>query len=484
MAVARRPHVERHALAGVDPTVARRRRERQVRTAVSRRRLRAVPTEVPEERIPREVFEVCDVLRRAGHRAWIVGGCVRDLLRGLEVSDWDLCTSAKPEQTKACFKRVIPTGIAHGTVTVLWKGHAFEVTTLRGEGAYTDGRRPDEVFFVDDIREDLARRDFTVNAIAYDPVLRRVEDPFGGREDLDAGLLRAVGVPAERFAEDGLRILRGARFVATLEMELHPDTRDAFAGALDVYAKVSRERIREEWLKAFKARRPSRAFVVMRDTGILARTCPLLQALDAIAVGPGVTAFDRSLRAMDLAEGPVARLAALLHAVGLPRVDEGSRAYASVGADLLEAWLRDFRFSNDERRDVLHLVRHHALDLDALRDDVAVRRFLQRVDPKHAEAVLALAKVVRLAADEDPAAIDDLTARVRAALATRPPLRVGDLAVNGQDVLATGTSGRAVGRLLDALLDHVIEHPEHNTRDVLLPRLNELARALATEASA
>ena len=120
MAVARRPHVERHALAGVDPTVARRRRERQVRTAVSRRRLRAVPTEVPEERIPREVFEVCDVLRRAGHRAWIVGGCVRDLLRGLEVSDWDLCTSAHPEQTKAGFKRVVLTGLAHGTVPVRW----------------------------------------------------------------------------------------------------------------------------------------------------------------------------------------------------------------------------------------------------------------------------------------------------------------------------------------------------------------------------
>lgn len=440
-----------------------------------------MPTEVPEERIPREVFEVCDVLRRAGHRAWIVGGCVRDLLRGLEVADWDLCTSAKPEQTKACFKKVIPTGIAHGTVTVLWKGHAFEVTTLRGEGAYTDGRRPDSVFFVDDIREDLARRDFTVNAIAYDPVLHRIEDPFGGREDLDAGILRAVGVPAERFAEDGLRILRGARFVATLEMELHPETRGAFAGALDVYAKVSRERIREEWLKAFKARRPSRAFAVMQQTGILARTCPLLATLADVPVGPGVTAFDRALRAVDLAEGPVARLAALLHAVGLPRVDEGSRAYASVGADLLEPWLRDLRFSNEERRDVLHLVRHHAIDVDAFGGEevqgaIAIRRFLQRVDPSHAEAVLALAKVVRLAADEDVAALEDLTTRVREAIATRPALRVGDLAVNGQDVLATGTSGRAVGRLLEALLDHVIVNPEDNTRDALLPRLAHLAR--------
>ncbi len=439
-----------------------------------------MPTELPADRIPRDVFEVCEVLRRHQHRAWIVGGCVRDLLRGLQVADWDLCTSATPEQTMRCFKKVIPTGIAHGTVTVLWKGHAFEVTTLRGEGAYSDGRRPDAVFFVDDIREDLARRDFTVNAIAYDPVLRRVEDPFGGREDLDAGVLRAVGVPAERFAEDGLRILRGARFVATLEMSLAPETRAAFAGALDVYAKVSHERIREEWLKAFKARRPSRAFVVMRETGILARTCPLLDALAELAVGPVQTAFDRALRAVDLAEGPIARLAALLHGVGLPRATESD--YAAVGADLLEAWLRAYRFSNDERRAVLHLVRHHDLGPERSWSDGELRRFLHRVEPSQAEAVLTLGRVVRLAADEDVAWIEDLTLRARAILRAAPPLRVGDLAVDGRDAVAAlgGKGGRAVGRLLEALLEHVLERPEDNTREVLLPRLAVLAREVSS----
>lgn len=438
-----------------------------------------MPTELPAERIPREVFEVCEVLRRHQHRAWIVGGCVRDLLRGLRVADWDLCTTATPEQTIRCFKKVIPTGIAHGTVTVLWKGHAFEVTTLRGEGAYSDGRRPDAVFFVDDIRDDLARRDFTVNAIAYDPVLRRVEDPFGGREDLDAGVLRAVGVPAERFAEDGLRILRGARFVATLEMSLHPETRAAFAGALDVYTKVSHERIREEWLKAFKARRPSRAFAVMRETGILARTCPLLDSLAEVTVGPGQTAFDRALRAVDLAEGPLARLAALLHGVGLPRATE--RDYAVVGADLLEPWLRDYRFSNDERRAVLHLVRHHDVGAERPWTDPDLRRFLHRVDPSQAQAVLTLARAVRLAADEDVAWVEDLTLRARAVLRVRPPLRVGDLAVDGRDAVAAlgGKGGRAVGRLLEALLEHVLERPEDNARDVLLPRLAELAREVS-----
>src|SRR5690606_37332829 len=158
---------------------------------------------------------------------------------------------------------------AHGTVTVIVRRDAYEVTTLRGEGVYTDGRRPDEVYFVSDIEQDLARRDFTVNAIAYDPLSDRLIDPFGGLRDLRAGLLRAVGDPVARFREDGLRVLRAARFVATLEMELESATAAAVSQALDVFRKVSRERVHDEWCKTMLARRPSLAFEVMRRTGIL-----------------------------------------------------------------------------------------------------------------------------------------------------------------------------------------------------------------------
>src|SRR5688500_12480077 len=184
--------------------------------------------------VPSEVRELCQRLREAGHRSWIVGGCVRDeLLRGEGAGgpaargDWDIATSARPEQVTKLFRRVIPTGIQHGTVTVLMRQGQYEVTTLRGETSYSDGRRPDAVYFVDDIKDDLARRDYTINAIAYDPLADKLIDPFDGLVDLTNKTLRAVGDPGARFAEDGLRVLRAARFVATLEVELDPATERA-----------------------------------------------------------------------------------------------------------------------------------------------------------------------------------------------------------------------------------------------------------------
>ncbi len=219
-------------------------------------------------------------------------------------------STARPERVVSLFRRTIPTGIKHGTVTVLWKGEAFEVTTLRGEGAYTDGRRPDHVFYVDRIEDDLGRRDFTVNAIAFDPVDGSIADPFGGLEDLHARVLRAVGDPIARFSEDGLRILRGARFAATLGFELDPATEAAFRPTLDVFRKVSAERVREEWMKAMKAERPSRAFVVMRRTGILDVTFPELAGLPEGVAGSG---FALALEACDrAAREPIARHAARL----------------------------------------------------------------------------------------------------------------------------------------------------------------------------
>ena len=183
-----------------------------------------MPHRILRQQIARPVLDICKELRSAGERAWVVGGCVRDTLRGEPVNDWDVATTARPKKVQKVFQKVIPTGIDHGTVTVLWKGQPFEVTTLRGEGAYSDGRRPDHVVFVEDIDRDLARRDFTVNALAYDPVDGQLVDPFGGLTDMQDKVLRAVGEPSERFQEDGLRILRGARFVATLDFELEPGT--------------------------------------------------------------------------------------------------------------------------------------------------------------------------------------------------------------------------------------------------------------------
>jgi tRNA nucleotidyltransferase (CCA-adding enzyme) len=192
-------------------------------------------------RIPADVLGVCKRLRERGHRGWVVGGCVRDLLRGAPAKDWDIATDARPEEVVASFRRVIPTGIQHGTVTVMVQGTGYEVTTLRGEGAYTDGRRPDSVEFVDDITKDLARRDFTFNAMAIDPIDGRLVDPFDGAKDLEASVVRAVGEAEERFAEDGLRVLRAARFAATLRCSIDGATKRAMASdrALSTFKKVS-----------------------------------------------------------------------------------------------------------------------------------------------------------------------------------------------------------------------------------------------------
>ncbi|MEM8607145.1 MAG: HD domain-containing protein [Myxococcota bacterium] len=450
-----------------------------------------MPSRILRQQITRPVLEICQELRKAGERAWVVGGCVRDTLLGRPANDWDIATSALPEKVQKTFARVIPTGIDHGTVTVLWKGGTYEVTTLRGEGAYTDGRRPDDVVFVDDIDRDLARRDFTVNAIAYDPVDGHVVDPFGGLADMRAKRLRAVGNPSERFQEDGLRILRGARFVATLDFELEPDTEAAFRGALDTFRKVSPERVREEWLKAMKSRAPSRAFEVMRRTGILEVTYPEL--LEQVGCEQNkwhaYDVWNHTMRVLDESEGgPIERVAALLHDVAKPR----TRAYSDktsdwtfynherVGADMAANWLRTYKFSNDERETIVGLIRHHLICYSSDWSDAAVRRFIKRVGPEHVDALLRLGHADALGkgrnVDDELAALAELRTRIDAEVEHGSALSTGDLAINGHDVIQAldGEGGPIVGQVLRALLDRVLDDPSLNTRDKLLALVDEV----------
>jgi tRNA nucleotidyltransferase (CCA-adding enzyme) len=438
------------------------------------------------------VLDICKELRNSGERAWVVGGCVRDTLRGEQVNDWDVATTALPEKVQQTFRRVIPTGIDHGTVTVLWKGEAYEVTTLRGEGAYTDGRRPDSVVFVEDIDRDLARRDFTVNAIAYDPVDGHVADPFGGLDDMQAKVLRAVGEPIERFQEDGLRILRGARFVATLDFELEEATEAAFRGALDTFRKVSPERVRDEWMKAMKAATPSRAFEVMRRTGILEVTCPEL--LEQVGCEQNQWhAYDvwgHTMRVLDESVGsPVERVAALLHDVAKPRTRAMSDKtndwtfyhHETVGADMAERWLRDYRFSNHERDLVVGLIRHHLICYTSEWTDAAVRRFIKRVGTDTVDPLLRLGEADALGKGRDVEQelehLKELRGRIDKAIEEGSALSTQDLAVGGNDVIAhlDGGAGPAVGQILRELLDRVLEDPSLNTRDKLMPLVEELA---------
>lgn len=433
--------------------------------------------------IPPAALDICRRLHERGHGAWIVGGCVRDHLLGRAVSDWDVCTSARPEELLRTFPRAIPTGIAHGTVTVVRDHAHYEVTTLRGEGAYTDGRRPDAVHFLDDVTDDLARRDFTVNAIAFDPITRALVDPFDGRGDLARRHLRAVGDPLRRFTEDGLRVLRAARFVATLEFDLDPETERAIAPSLHVFRRVSAERVRDEWMKTMKAARPSRAFEVMRRTGILAVTFPELAATAGCAQGPehAWDVWTHSLATLDAVEGaPIVRVAALLHDVGKPATAPGFEGHDERGARVADRWLRDYRFSNEERAKVVHLLRFHLLPPSASTDDPALRRWLRRVGVAHLDALFALARadVASRGRGDDVAraSVDALQARVEAMCDAGVALSPKELAVDGATLMRELgiPPSRQLGVILEALLERVTDDPALNTRDALLTAARSL----------
>jgi tRNA nucleotidyltransferase (CCA-adding enzyme) len=403
---------------------------------------------------------------------------------------WDICTDARPKELLAIFPRAIPTGIEHGTVTVVANKRHYEVTTLRGESAYSDGRRPDAVHFVDDITADLARRDFTVNAIAVDPADARVIDPFEGRKDLATRVIRAVGNPLERFSEDGLRVLRAARFVATLEMELDPATEAAIEPTLPTFRKVSLERVRDEWIKTMKARTPSRAFDVMRKTGILGVTCPEL--LEGVGMEQNkwheFDVWRHGMACMDACAGdPILRVAALLHDVGKPRTRAWSDKtsdwtfydHDQVGAEIAEPIAARLRFSNDEKARIVALVRHHLFHYSDW-SDAAVRRWMKRVGPERIDDLYLLneADVRGKGRDATPdlSALAALKAHVARVVAEGAALNVRALKINGRDLMTeVGMKpGPAIGKVLDALLELVLADPSLNEREALLRTAREI----------
>ncbi|MBX3186631.1 MAG: HD domain-containing protein [Labilithrix sp.] len=443
-------------------------------------------------RVPDDVVAICERLRAKGKRAWIVGGCVRNVLIDKPVADWDVATDALPQELMKLFPKAIPTGLQHGTVTIVASGHHYELTTLRGESTYTDGRRPDAVHFVDDIAADLARRDFTMNAIAVDPASGALIDPFGGRKDIDAKTVRAVGKAVERFSEDGLRVLRAARFAATLEFELDPETLGAIAPTLDTFRKVSAERVRDEWVKTMKAPQPSRAFEIMRQTGILAITCPEL--LEGVGMEQNkwhaLDVWKHGMACMDACVGdPMLRIAALLHDVGKPR----SRAFSDktqdwtfydhdkIGAEIAFPIATRLKLSNDERDRVVALVRHHLFHYDAWSDQ-AVRRWIKRVGPERLQDLYALNEAdLRgkgpIFKESDLAALALLKAHVEKVLAEGAALTTRDLAIDGNDLMKVLglPRGRIIGQVLEALLEVVLADPAQNEREALLARAKEAA---------
>ena len=442
--------------------------------------------------MPEDVRDLCARLREKGKEAYVVGGCVRDLLRGAAAADWDITTNALPNELLEIFPRAIPTGIAHGTVTVVRNKQHFEVTTYRGESEYTDGRHPDAVHFVSDITHDLARRDFTVNAIALDPLDGKLIDPFDGQKDLAAKVIRAVGVARDRFLEDGLRVLRAARFVAQLEFSLEEETERAIPECISTFKKVSMERVRDEWQKTMKAKTPSRAFEVMRKGSILDVVCPEL------LLGVGLSqnkyhAFDvwgHALACMDACSGdPILRIAALLHDIGKPATRAFSEKtqdftfydHERVGAEIVFPICTRLRFSNDERAKITDLVRYHLFHYSDEWTDAAVRRWVKRVGKDRVEDLYLLNEADVRAKGKDATLDLDALARLKVhvakVIAAGAALSTRDLRINGRDLMTELKikPGPRLGEILEALLEVVLGDPEKNERTALLALAAEMS---------
>ena len=396
--------------------------------------------------------ELLDTLHRAGYAAYVVGGCVRDSLLGLTPHDWDLCTSALPQQVMELFgaQRCIPTGLQHGTVTVKQSGALYEITTFRTEGTYTDGRHPDEVHFVPDVREDLARRDLTINAMAYNEKEGLV-DPFGGQADLQSGIVRAVGVPRQRFTEDALRILRLYRFAARFGFAIDPPTAQAAQELCAHLDCVSVERIEEELSKLLAAPAPA-AYL---DEKILKVIIPELSAPALQAAKPVVDACPAGTE--DL---PV-RWAALLMSLG----EDGTRKA-----------LKRLRCSNTCIEQTAVLVRETsaAPGQDAAPDTaIRIRKLLGRYDLHTVQRLAALGAAMEPEQAADFAAQAELAAQLDA---DGVCCRVSQLAVNGRDLMAAGIpAGPGLRRTLEALLDAVIRGQLPNERQCLLDAAGQIS---------
>jgi tRNA nucleotidyltransferase (CCA-adding enzyme) len=443
----------------------------------------SLPLQVPED-----VVKTVQRLQDAGFEAYVVGGCVRDAIRGIEPQDWDVATSARPEEIQGLFPRRSLYTNRFGTVVVRTGPREIEVTTYRVEGEYSDRRRPDEVAFTESLREDLARRDFTMNAMAWRPP-DELMDPFGGTADLEARLVRAVGDPAERFREDALRMLRAVRFATVLNFRIEPATAESVRANAQLAAALSGERIQQELVKILAAPRPSIGFRLLSDLGLLAVLCPELEACrrtpqDKLAAQD---VFEHSLATMDSTRSDdlVLRLAGLLHDIGKPDTfaDGHFHQHEFVGEAKARAILRRWRFPKDVVAEVAHLIRHHMFWYQEQWSGSAVRRFIRKVGLERIPALFELRRADNVGSGARAPrmyALEALWLRVREEIERANAFSKRDLAVDGHDLMRElgVPQGPEVGRILDALFERVLDEPELNEPETLLALARDIhARA-------
>ena len=436
--------------------------------------------------LPDPVKKVIDILEKNGHEAYAVGGCVRDSMMGKKPHDWDVTTSALPAEVKACFDRTFDTGIEHGTVTVRMYGESFEVTTYRVDGDYEDGRHPKDVTFTASLKEDLKRRDFTINAMAYNETTGLV-DLFGGAEDISSGIIRCVGDPKERFMEDALRMLRALRFSAQLDFMIEEATLSAIKELSGTLSKISAERITAEMIKLITSDHPEKIEAVY-DTGLSAIFFPEWDEMMATPQHHRHHCYDVGHHTIEVMKhvrpDKVMRLAAMLHDVAKPvckKTDPHGEAHfvghPQLGADMSRAILRRFKLDNATIDGVTVLVRHHDERPEPTKRNV--RRLTSRVGADHMPGLLELKRAdvygqSEYKREEKLAELDETERLFDEIVSDGECVRVADLAVTGKDVIAAGVpKGPEIGRILKKLLDMVIEDPAKNDREYLLARIDE-----------
>lgn len=433
--------------------------------------------------LPEKVNTIIETLQSHGYEAYAVGGCVRDSLLGRTPGDWDITTSAMPEETKTLFSHTFDTGIEHGTVTVLLDREGFEVTTYRIDGKYEDSRHPSEVTFTRSLKEDLLRRDFTINAMAYNETSGLV-DEFGGLKDLKARKIKCVGDAHARFSEDALRILRGVRFAAQLGFEIEEDTREGMRELAPTLANISAERIQVELVKMLTSDRPD----LLRDAYELGITKVFLPEFDRMMETTQETPHhmytvgEHTLHALcNVRPDKILRLTMLLHDTGKPAlktVDEEGVAHfkkhAFESEKIAKTVLRRLKFDNDTLRKVTRLVYYH--DYRMPEKAVNVRRAMHTIGedifPYYLEVRRADVLAQSMYQREDKIRnLDGVEARYREIVEAGQCVSLKELAISGKDLIEAGMEpGKEIGETLKKMLSLVIEHPELNTKEELLRR--------------
>lgn len=438
---------------------------------------------------PQYVNEILMQLQAHGYQGWIVGGAVRDAWRGIEPNDYDIATTAFPTDISEIFSHSIPTGIEHGTMTVVIGDKVVEVTTLRYDGEYDDGRRPKEVFFTDDIRADLARRDFTINAMAYSPKDGLI-DPFQGQADLKKHLIRCVGDPEMRFQEDALRLLRAIRFATVLDGKIAPETWSALINQAQNLAKVSRERITSELMQIMTARRPAVGLQMLAASGLLPIICPELATLvgfDQHSRYHHLTVWEHTLAVVDNVKNTAElRLAALFHDIAKPRtftLDANNRGHfydhEKLSAMMAEQIMEQWRLPKQMIKRVKMLISMHMLKYDRIKR-VKAKKWLQQVGSENVSDICCL-----MVADEfgkrPPYRLQriyQLENLCQEILDSGEPLSTADLALSGHDLKDMGLVGPDIGVILNQLLILVLNEPHLNQAELLRQRAQKMMAEL------